>query len=113
MKEFSEEIANLFTKILIPAFIAVSVSIAVRIKKFGKISFLNVILAYIIGISTAYLSGFFIYEHLSNGAAIISISVIAISGEKIGYWLVFKLRIDDILSSVLDALKKWLIKWFE
>lgn len=113
MKSFSEEIVNLITKVLIPAFIAVSISLAVEMKKRGRLSFLNIILSYVIGIGFAYLAGFSVYEHLSDGIAIIVIAVVAISGDKLGNWFVYKFRIDDILSALLDALKKWLLKWFK
>jgi hypothetical protein len=40
----------------------------------------------------------------------ISIAIIAISGEKIGDWIVYKFRVDDFLSAVFEALKEVIVR---
>jgi hypothetical protein len=40
----------------------------------------------------------------------ICIAIIAISGEKIGDFLVYKFRVDDFLAAILDAFKQVIIK---
>lgn len=73
-------------------------------KKNGKISFFNIILSYIVGVGFAFLSGAVIHEHFSPGMSNIIIGIVAISGEKIGNWFVFTLKIDYLLTKMFDIL---------
>lgn len=97
------------TKILIPAFVGISLKVAVQMKR-TKLSFLNVILSFITGITTAYLFSDLIQAHVPHDYQSVCIGIIAISGEKIGDWLVFKFRIDDFLTAIANTLKEIIIK---
>ena len=97
------------TKILIPAIIGISLKVAVQMKR-TKLSFLNVLLSFITGICTAWMFSGIIHSNVPTDYQPVSIAIIAISGEKIGDWLVYKLRIDDFLSAIIDAIKEGLIK---
>jgi hypothetical protein len=48
--------------------------------------------------------------HVHNQYQSICIAIIAISGEKVGDFLVYKLRVDEFLQAVVVALKEVLIK---
>ena len=112
MKTFSEEVINLITKTLIPAFVAVSISIAVVVKKKGKVTVLSAFLSYVIGMGLAFIFGPYLIEHLESEVATIVIGLIAMSGEKIGNWLVFTFRIDEFLTILSNLIKAKIEKWF-
>ena len=97
------------TKILIPAFIGISLKVAVQMKR-TKLSFLNVVLSFITGICTAWMFSNLIQDNVPINYQSISIAIIAISGEKIGDWIVYKFRIDDFLSAVFEAIKEVIVR---
>jgi hypothetical protein len=89
--------------------VGISLKIAVQMKK-TKLSFLNVALSFIAGISCAWLLSDLIHLHVNDQYQSICIAIIAISGEKVGDFLVYKLRVDEFLQAVVVALKEVLIK---
>lgn len=97
------------TKILIPAIIGISLKVAVQMKR-TKLSFLNVLLSFITGICTAWMFSGLIHNNVPSDYQSISIAILAISGEKIGDWIVYKLRVDDFLTAVFDAIKEVVVK---
>ena len=107
MYQLPEELWHLIQKTIIPAFIAVTVSIAIQMKH-RKMTIISGVLAYVIGVGMAFIFGQEIHEHLDSGAATIMIGTIAITGEKIGYWLIFRFKFDQIGESLIKALKKWI-----
>ena len=112
MKTFWEDFINIVIKTLIPAFVAVSLSIAVQMKRTGTMSWTTAILSYIIGLSCAFLSGFVVHEHLSQGSATLAIGIIAITGEKVGYWLVYTLSLDEALNDFFKWAREKLKRMF-
>jgi hypothetical protein len=97
------------TKILIPAFVGISLKLAVQMKK-TKLSFLNVSLSFITGICVAWMFSNPVKMYVPQDYQSICIAIIAISGEKIGDFLVYKFRVDDFLAAILDAFKQVIIK---
>jgi hypothetical protein len=108
-KGLPDGITEFITKILIPAMVGISLKIAVQMKK-TKLSFLNVALSFIAGISCAWLLSDLIHLHVQEQYQSISIAIIAISGEKVGDFLVYKLKVDEFLQAVLTAFKEVMIK---
>ena len=98
-----------FTKILIPAIIGISLKVAVQMKK-TRLSLLNVLLSFITGIATAIIFSNLVKVHVPQDYQSVCIAILAISGEKIGDWIVYKLRVDDFLTAVFDALKEVVVK---
>jgi hypothetical protein len=108
-KGLPDGLTEFITKILLPAMVGISLKIAVQMKK-TKLSFLNVALSFIAGISCAWLLSDLIHLHVHNQYQSICIAIIAISGEKVGDFLVYKLRVDEFLQALVVALKEVLIK---
>jgi hypothetical protein len=108
-KGLPDGITEFITKILIPAMVGISLKIAVQMKK-TRLSFLNVALSFIAGISCAWLLSDLIHLHVQEQYQAISIAIIAISGEKVGDFLVYKLRVDEFLQAFVSALKEVIIK---
>jgi hypothetical protein len=109
MKELNNDISEFITKILIPAFAGISLKIAIQMKR-TKVSFLSVILSFIIGIVVAWLCSDLIRTHVHQNYYSASIAVVAISGEKIGDFFVNKLKVDDFLGAIINAVRDVIIK---
>jgi hypothetical protein len=100
-----EKWLNFFIKVILVASVAVSIKIAIQMKK-EKVSLVNVILSFIIGVGFAALTGNLILEKFSPSTAPICIGVITIMGEKIGTWLVYKLNVDVLMQDFVDYLTR-------
>jgi uncharacterized membrane protein YqaE (UPF0057 family) len=96
-------------KIILPAFLGISLKVAVQMKR-TKLSILNVILSFVTGISAAWMFSGLVHKSVPEDYQSICIAIIAISGEKIGDFLVYKFRVDDFLSSIVDAIRQIIIK---
>lgn len=88
-------------KILLPSLVAVSIKLAVQSKK-GAVSWFNVITSFITGIGSAYLMADLVIDSISSHFVPIAIAIITISGEKIGFYLVYKLNVEGIVESVIE-----------
>lgn len=92
-------------KIFLPALVAVSIKIAIQSKN-KSVSVLQIIISFVTGIGSAYLFSGIILENFSSSWATIYIAVTAISGEKIGQWLVYKFNVEELLAMLLEKVKK-------
>jgi len=109
MHRIPDDMWQLLTKTIIPALVAVSVGIAVKMKK-TRITLLSAFTSYVIGIGFAFIFGFAINEHFEPDTAIMAIGAVAITGEKIGYWIIFTFEFDTIGDALTDLLRNWLKK---
>jgi len=92
------------TKIIFPAFLAVGVKIAIEMKKNKtKITFFNVFASMLIGVTGAYLSSDLVIKNCQPENVPIIIALIAITSEKIGDFIIYKLNIDVFLMAVIDG----------
>ncbi len=105
MEETWIEFKAFFLKILAPALVAISVKLAVQSTK-KKVSMFQVIVSFITGIGCAYLFSGVIVETFSDKWQTVYVAIIAISGEKISYWLVYRFNVEEILTTLLDKIKK-------
>lgn len=104
IQQIPEEIWNWLLKILLPALIGLSISIAIKMKN-KRMKFIHIFLSLIIGIGTAYLTGGYIIHNFNPDSAPMIIAVVTILGEKIGYWLVFKFKVDEICDGVVKSFR--------
>lgn len=103
VNELSIEIWNFIVKTLPFSLAALSMSIAVQIKN-KTATVTGVILSVVIGVSVAWLTGAYINKHFSSEFAPIIIGLVTISGEKIGYYLIYKLNVDMIMEDIIKSL---------
>lgn len=101
---FWEKFLDVFFKILLPALVGVSIKIAIKMQK-EKMTFLGVILSYVIGIGAAWLCSPFIMNSVSTQYAPMVIGVVAITGDKIGEFFIYKWNVDAWLLSMLKSNK--------
>ena len=109
--DIKPETITYIIKVIIPALAAVCIKIAVEMK-FKRVSVLSAFLSLIIGILTAYLAGDVVLRATAHYSSI-AIAVIAITSEKIAYWLIFKFNIDYILDAMSTAIGEKIKRFFK
>lgn len=103
-KLINNELYIFLTKIIFPAFLAVGVKIAIEMRKTqSKITFFNVVTSMVIGVSGAYLSADLVVKNCDPENVPIYVALIAITSEKIGDFIIYKLNIDSFLIAVADT----------
>lgn len=99
-----KDLYDLMEKIIFPAFLAVGLKLAIEMKKTNtKISIFNITLSMIIGVGGAYLSSGFIMKTCSEETIPVVIALIAITSEKIGEFIIYKLNVDLFLTAIFDG----------
>jgi hypothetical protein len=104
----SDEVYQFITKVIAPATIGISFKVAVQMKR-EKVSYISVILSYVIGIAVAVISAPFINQNVPNPYRSMTLAIIAISGEKVGDWLIYQMEIDKFLGAILNAVRDVII----
>ena len=102
--KFWEQFWQILTKTIFPALVAVSIGIAVKMQKM-RVTILSALGSYIIGCGFAFIFGFYLHERFTQGVATVLIGALAITGEKIGHWLIFKMEFDEIGDSIVTWFK--------
>tara|TARA_R110000851_G_scaffold331394_1_gene505478 strand:- start:244 stop:567 length:324 start_codon:yes stop_codon:yes gene_type:complete len=97
-----EELSTFFFKIFIPAFIAISVKVATQIKQ-EKMNFSRILISFIVGIGCA----FFVFPFVEGRWTPLIVGVVAMSGEKIAEFIIYKWDIDKVLRALIS---NWLTK---
>lgn len=103
-----ERILELFFKVLLPAAAGVSVKIAIKMQK-EKMTVLGVVLSYVAGILLAWIVSPVITNAVSKDYVPMMIAVVAISGDKIAEYLIYKFNIDLFITVLLDHGRTFLI----
>ncbi len=94
----------LIKTVVLPSLIAVSIKLAIQSKR-ERITWFNVITSFITGIGSAYICTPLVISTIPNEYISIAIAIIAISGEKIGFYLVYKMNVQNIIEGLLERLK--------
>lgn len=111
VKTLLEQYNVFLTKIIFPAFLIIGFKIAIEMKiKKTKVSWLNVILSFLIGVVGAYISGDLILESISPKWVTPIVAIVAILSEKIGEFLIFKLNVDVFLTAIIDVVLASIIR---
>lgn len=97
----NEELKAFVIKIIIPALVAVSMKIAIMNKK-TKVTLFQVITSFVTGIGSAYLFSSLIMDSFSTKYIPLIVAVVTISGEKIGYWIVYKLNVEELIGNFIS-----------
>lgn len=91
-------------KMLIAAIIGSGIGLAVKKLANHKITLSTAILSFCIGIGLAYLLHTPIQTYIDETWQTFFIGAVAITGEKIGYFFVFRLKVDKIIDSFFETL---------
>jgi hypothetical protein len=107
----NNEIYIFISKIIFPAFLAVGVKLAIEMRKNkAKISLLNISLSMIIGVGGAYIFSGLVQKNCDDEYIPMVIALIAMTAEKIGEFIIYKLNIDKVLTSLVDTFFDTVIK---
>lgn len=102
-----DEFYKFLVKILAPAVIAISIKIATQIKN-EQMTFSRVIISFIVGIGCAY----FVYPFIDDGRwTPLIVGVVAMSGEKITEYLIYKWDVDKAISMILKGLVNFIVNF--
>lgn len=100
-----EDAKTWIVKIILPSLVAISIKLAIQSKN-KTVTLFNVISSFITGIGSAYLFSDLVISKLSHEYVPLAIAVLTISGEKIGFWFIYKFNVQGVLQGYLDRLKK-------
>lgn len=103
-----DEILALFLKVLIPALVGVSIKIAVEMGR-KQMTIKRAVISIISGVGLAWLSSGLVDRFVDLDIRPLIIAIIAITSEKIVEYALYKLNIDIILGSLVDAGRTFLI----
>ena len=92
-----EQLSTFFFKIFIPAFIAISVKVATQIKQ-EKMNFSRILISFVAGIGCAY----FVFPFVEGKWTPLIVGVVAMSGEKIAEFIIYKWDVDKVIRSLLS-----------
>ncbi len=99
-----EDLKTWIVKIILPSLVAVSIKLAVEAKN-ASLSWLGAISSYLTGVGFAYLCADYVLNSVGHQFVPIVIALIAISGEKIGNYLVYKFNVEAVLGGLLDRFR--------
>lgn len=102
-EKIPEEVRAFTLKTIIPALVAISIKLAVQAKE-QKVTLLQVVISFICGMGCAYLFSEYIDQTFSHPWHSVAIAVVAISGEKIGHFLVHKINVEKIILALIEKL---------
>lgn len=103
--KFWGQVLQVITKTIFPAIVAVSVGIAVRMQK-KKVTFLSAICSFVSGCGLAYICGFYIENNYRDDIRPILIAAVAILGDKLILYLIYKFKLDDISKIIVNFIKR-------
>lgn len=96
----SSEVKTWFLKIILPALVGVAIKVAVQSKQ-EKVTLISIFWSFVSGVGSAYIFGDYVMTTFSHQWQPLVIAVVAISGEKIGNYLIYDLSIKDLLKFIL------------
>lgn len=103
LKYLSDETLALLLKVIPISLASVFLSIGFKMKK-EKITIFNGLLSIFAGIFFSYLAAPFVLEIENEKYHIVLISLVAISGDKIAEYIIYKLKIELILMALFDLI---------
>lgn len=92
---------ELLFKVLIPAGIGVGIKVCIKMQR-EKMTILAIFLSFFVGVGFAWLASPYIFSAVSAERASLVIAVVAMSGEKIGEYIIYKWNVDAWISVLFD-----------
>lgn len=105
-EKLDEEAKAFIFKVIVPALVAVSIKLAVMIKTEKNVTWFQGITSFVSGVGLAYLSAPLVQQYSSANSMPLVISAIAISGDKIGHFFIYKFHVEEVLKGFLDKFTK-------
>lgn len=103
IEKLDEGVKYFLLKLALPALVAIAVKLAFMAQKV-KLSYVIIILNIIIGVGMVYLCSDLLIMYCSPHLLTIVSAIIAITSEKIAYYMIYKFKIDVFISAFFDTL---------
>lgn len=103
-----DEFIPFFFKVILPSIMGVSIQVATRIKR-EKMSYFNIFLSYVVGISLCCLCYPVVEDSVGQRWVAFIVGIIAITGNNIAEFVIYKLNIDLFLASLFEAFRQSLL----
>jgi hypothetical protein len=102
LEKLDEEARAFIFKVIVPALVAVSIKLAVMVKTEKSVSLFQAITSIVTGIGSAYLSAPMVISYTTPNSMPLVIAAIAISGEKIGHYFIYKFKVEEVFRGLLE-----------
>ncbi len=102
LEKLDEEARAFIFKVIVPALVAVSIKLAVMIKTEKNVTWFQAVSSFVTGIGSAYLASPLVITYTSQNSMPLVIAAVAISGEKIGHFFIYKFHVEEVLKAVFD-----------
>lgn len=100
----TEEVINFFIKFIVIPIFAVCVKLSVASMNGGKITKLNIALSLFVGVAVPFILKDLIYSYVSKEWETAVIGLVAILSDKIAETVIKKVKIDLIITSLINNL---------
>lgn len=104
----TDDMVAFLIKFLPTALLGVGVGVAVKMKK-EKVTIMNVITSIFIGVAVAWIFSGFIYDISDHRWHSPLIAVVAISGEKIAEYFIYKWDIEGFMKQAMNAIQDFFL----
>lgn len=98
---FIESIWEFLSKIFLPFFVGISIKVAIQIKR-EKMKLSRVLISFVAGLGCCYFVYTFIREDLDKPYVPFLIGMVAMSGEKIAEYVIYKWDVDRLFGAFLN-----------
>lgn len=110
-KLINNDFVTFFTRVLLPAIIAVGMKIAIEVKILKtKVTLFNIFLSMFVGLGMAYLSSDLVMNNFEKEQVSLVFALIAITSEKIVAYLILKMNVDAFMSAILNMVFDTILK---
>lgn len=103
-----DQFLALLFKVLIPAFVGISIQIALEMER-KKITIKRAAIAILVGVGLAWLCSPVVLRAVGEDFQPLIIAIIAITSNKTMEWLLYKFNIDNFLGAIVEASKDFII----
>lgn len=100
-----EEFKEWLVKIGIPSVAGISMKLAIVLSKNGKLSWFDVIVSFVTGIAAAFLLSDMIMKTIPEQYTSACIAMVAMSGEKVGLYLIYKFNVENLIKAFINGFK--------
>lgn len=100
-----EEAVAFFFKILLPPIVGISIKVAIKMER-EKMTMKRIIIAFIVGVGVTWLCSPVILYTVSPTYSPMILAVVAITGDKIAEYFMYKFNVDGFISAFIANLVK-------
>lgn len=108
MIRISEEVKELFIKIIIPAIIIITSMLMVKRQVEGRLTGFTIFVSYGLGIGFCYLFRNLIFEYFPGEESLIPVAFLAMGAKDLIKYVLYKAKWDELGKWLLEIVKSWI-----